>query len=122
MSGHLQHQRARRAVHPVEQHQVRAGLDILEAVGPARVDLDHANGLGLAGVLRAVLALLPGRVDAADEIEPGVGLLGQLDGLLAFPNAEIFGGHESSWIAGSGPAMTPGWAQIIRYFRCMSLP
>ena len=65
-----------------------AGLDVLEAVAPARIDLDGADRLGFAGVLRAVLALFPGRVDAADEIEAGIGLAGQLDRLLAVADAE----------------------------------
>jgi hypothetical protein len=45
VAGHLQHQISRRSVHPVEQDNVRAGLDILEGFAPACVDLDRTNRL-----------------------------------------------------------------------------
>src|SRR6185312_11254566 len=93
VTGYLQDDVSRRSVHPVEQHEVGAGLDILEALAPPRVDFDHADGLGFPGVLRAVLARFPGRMDAADVIKAGVGLGRQIDGLRALPNPEIVPGH-----------------------------
>ena len=57
MARHLEHQIAARLVHPVEHHQMAAGLDVLERLRPARIDLDGADRVGFAGVLRAVLAL-----------------------------------------------------------------
>ncbi len=48
------------------------GLKTLEALDPARIEHDGADGIGLARVLRAVVALLPRRPDTADEIERGI--------------------------------------------------
>ncbi len=72
MARRLQHQIAPRLVHPVEQQHVAHGFEAREALGPARIELDGADGVGLARVLRAILAPLPRRADAADEIERGV--------------------------------------------------
>ena len=67
-----------------------AGLDVLEPVMPSRIDLDHADGFGFPGVLRAILALLPRGVDAPDEIEAGIHLGRQVDRLFALTDAEVF--------------------------------
>ena len=56
-----------------------AGFGLFQAGGPALVEFDDADRVGFTGVFRAVLALAPGCADAADEIEAGVGLPGQLD-------------------------------------------
>src|SRR5262249_46868609 len=93
VAGHLQHQISRGSVHPIEQDNVRAGLDILEGFTPSGLDLDRTDHLGLPRILRAVLALFPGRVDATDEIEPGVHLLRQIDRLFALPDAEVLASH-----------------------------
>src|SRR6185437_10025508 len=69
MAGRLQHQVSRRLVHPVQQNEMRAGLDILEAGREARVERDGADGVGAARILGAILALSPRRLDAADEID-----------------------------------------------------
>ena len=55
------------------------------------------------GVLRAVLALLPGRADAADVIERGVEALGQVDRDLAVPDAECVLVHDCSRLVGVMP-------------------
>ncbi len=89
LAGNLEHQGPGRLIHPVDQNEVAAGLDVLEAVGPAQVDLDGADGVGFLRVFRAVLALFPGRPDAADEIDPVIGIFRQIHGLFAFPNAKI---------------------------------
>ena len=79
-------------VHPIEHDQVRAGLDPRQRLMPARIDLDGADHAGFtrnAGVLRAVLPLLPGRADAADEIERSVEVVGQGRGDLAVADAVL---------------------------------
>src|SRR5258705_4595261 len=63
-----------------------AGLEVLERRRPTGVELDRADGVGLAGVLRAVLALLPRSPNASDIVERGVELLGKLDRDLAVPD------------------------------------
>ena len=81
-----------------------AGLGVFEAGGIALVELDGADGIGFAGVFRAFLARLPGRADAADEIDAGVELARQVDRLLAFADAKILAGHGGDpfrhWTAG----------------------
>src|SRR5207245_2410714 len=84
---HLQDEVAARLVHPVEHDDMRAGLDAVEGRGPARVDLDGADRIGLARVLRAILAPGPRRADPPDEIERGVEGLGQLDGGFALADS-----------------------------------
>src|SRR5262245_56331428 len=96
MSRNLEHKRARRPVHPIEKDDMGAGFDVLESLAPAGVDLDNANRLGFARVLRAVLALFPGCADAADEIDAGIMLAREIDGLLALPDAEVLVGHGST--------------------------
>ena len=97
MAGHLQDQVSRRLVHPVEEHEMGAGLDVLEALMPSRIELDHANGFGFSGVLRAVLALLPRGVDAPAELEASVRLGRQVDRLFAVADPEVLAGHSSSF-------------------------
>ena len=113
MAGHLQHQIARRLVHPVEHDEMGAGLHVLEGRRPALIDLEGADGVGFAGVFRAVLARLPRRVDAADEIEPGVGLVRQLDRHFAVADAEFL-----VVISGSSikvmPGLVPGIHDAVR--------
>lgn len=89
MARHLQHQIARRLIHPIKQDQVRDGLDLFEALGPARVEFDRADRVRATGVFRAVLALCPRRVDAADEIDLRIGACRQGDGLFTIAGAEI---------------------------------
>jgi CelD/BcsL family acetyltransferase involved in cellulose biosynthesis len=75
----LQHEVPRGAVHPVEHHEVRAGLEIGEPGGIARLELDRADCLRFGAVLRALLAAAPGRADAADEVKPGIEARWELD-------------------------------------------
>src|SRR4249919_1093711 len=97
MAWHLKHQIAWGFVHPVKQYEMAAGLDVLEAVAPARIDIDGTDRLRLPGVLRAVLALLPGRVDTANEIQARIRLTGEVDRLFTVADAEIFvGAHGRS--------------------------
>src|SRR6185437_15200698 len=79
----------RRLVHPVKQHKVRAGLDVLEPCREARRELDGADLVALAAVLGTVLARGPRRADAADEIDAGVWCGRQVDRLLAGADAEV---------------------------------
>src|SRR5262245_6211877 len=88
VAGHLPNEVAPRFVHPIEHDQVRAALHPLEALGPARVELDAADGFGFPCVLRAVVPVGPGRADAPYEIERGIEMVGQRDGDLALPDAE----------------------------------
>src|SRR5262245_40240660 len=117
MPRHLQHDIATRFVHPIEQHQVRTGLDVLERRRPTRVDLDGTDGVRLARVLGTILAVPPGRADAPDVIERGVVLRRQVDRDLALPDAEgvllvrCAVGHAATvaWLgAGAKPSPTPG--------------
>ena len=78
MARHLKYQVASCMVHPIEQHQMAAGFGVLESMSPARVEFDGADGVGFAGVFRALLAMRPGRADAADEIKSGIETLGKL--------------------------------------------
>src|SRR5262249_1644154 len=55
---------------------------------PALVDLEGAEGVGLARIFRAVLAPPPGRAYAADEIERGVEFGRQFDRDFAIADAE----------------------------------
>src|SRR5262249_18600643 len=96
---YLQHQISRGPVHPVEKDKMAAGLDILETFAPVRVEVGHANRFRFARVLRAVLAFLPGRANAADEIEAGVRLSGKRDGLFALPDTEVLARHLPSFRA-----------------------
>jgi hypothetical protein len=70
---------------------VRAGLDLIEPGRKTRIEFDSADGVGSAGVLRAVLASRPRRADAADEIKPGVELRGEVDCDLARADGEGIG-------------------------------
>jgi hypothetical protein len=114
----LQDEVAARLVHPVEHEQVGAGLDAGECRGIARVDLDGAGRVRLAGVLRAVVPGRPGGADAADEIKPGIEILGQLDRDLAGP--DCVGVVDHGWLLGANalahvPAKwppVPGWAGL----------
>src|SRR5881398_492023 len=96
MSRHLQHQIASRPAHPIKHHEVTAGLHATECLGPALIDADGADGVGFAGILRAVLAPRPRCADAADEIERGIEALWQFDRDLAVADSEGVLGHESS--------------------------
>ena len=92
---HLQHEVAPRLVHPVEHDrwlQVSTPCSACAQRGSTSMVQTASDS---RGVLRAVLALLPGRADAADEIERGVEVLGQVDGDLAVPDAE--GVRRSRW-------------------------
>src|SRR3569833_3639705 len=91
MARRLDQQIPRRLVHPVEQHEVCAGLDVLEPRREARIEMDGADGRALAAVLWTGLALGPRRADAADEVDPGVGRGRQIDRLLAGADAEVCG-------------------------------
>src|SRR5690242_19274901 len=66
-----------------------AGLDVLERFAPALIELHNADSLGFTRILWALLALFPGRVDAANVIRPGVSLRRQFDRLFILPNAKI---------------------------------
>src|SRR5436309_1787821 len=66
---------------------MRAALDAFESGSPVRVDLDGANRIGFAGVLRAVLAPVPGRANAANEIDRRVVVFRQVDCDLAIADA-----------------------------------
>src|SRR5262249_5868543 len=68
-------------------------LDFSQRRGPARINLEGADLPGFAGVLGAVLALFPGRADAADEVEGGVEMVGEGDGRLPLADAEVIVGH-----------------------------
>ena len=70
-----------------------AGLNVLQRFLPERIDLDSANRFGFARVFRTILALLPRRMNAADEVKTGVGAVRKFDCLFALADAEIFGGH-----------------------------
>ena len=70
---HLQHEVPRRSVHPVQKDNVAASLNVLQRFFPARIDIDNANCLGFARVFRTILAVLPRRVNTADEVKTGVG-------------------------------------------------
>src|SRR5205814_1016090 len=54
---------------------------------PARVDLDGAHCLGFARILRAMLAIRPGRANPADKIKAGIRVRWQLDRDLALPHS-----------------------------------
>src|SRR5690348_5379296 len=71
----LQDEIAAGAVHPVQHEKVAAGLDAGQRRGPARLDLDRADRIGLARILRALLAAPPWRADAADEVDLGIELV-----------------------------------------------
>src|SRR5262249_3212311 len=88
MARHLQHEIAARAVHPIKRDEMRAGFDAGERGRPARVYFDRADRVRLARVLRTLVARLPGRADAADEIERGVEFFRQLDSDLAVADPE----------------------------------
>src|SRR5262249_14656392 len=90
----LQHEVAPGPVHPVQHLQMGTALDALQAGGVARIDLDRAHRIGLAGVLRALLPAGPGRADTADEIDARIRALRQRDGNLALPDAELFLRHD----------------------------
>ena len=70
-----------------------AAFDVLQAVAETGVELDGADRVGLVGVLGAVLAVRPGCMDAADEIDAGVGLGRQFDRLFALADAEALAVH-----------------------------
>ena len=74
---------APRLVHEIEHDEVRAGRNAFERGGVARVELDGADGVRAARVLRALVARRPWRADAADEIDAGVEVVRQRDGDLA---------------------------------------
>ena len=66
---------------------------LMEAVGPAGIDLDGADRVGFLSVFRTVLTFLPGRADAADEVDAGIGLRRQFGGLFAIAGAEVLACH-----------------------------
>src|SRR5262249_24788388 len=66
---------------------------VLQGFLPAGIDIDDANRLGFARVFRTILALLPRRVNAADEVKTGVGPGREVNRLLSLADAEILGGH-----------------------------
>lgn len=68
MAGHLEHEVAPRPVHPIKNEKMGAGFDAGERTRVARLDLDRADRIRLARVLRAVFAPRPWRMDTADEI------------------------------------------------------
>src|SRR5215510_9170428 len=66
-----------------------ARLHAVECLRPARIELEGADCIGFTGGFRAVRPPLPGRADAADEIERGVELRRQLDRSLTVADAEF---------------------------------
>jgi hypothetical protein len=124
MPRHLQHEIAPRLVHPIEDEEVRAGLDASQRRGKARVDLQRADGVGFTRVLRALLAPGPRRSHPADEIEMGVELLRQGDRDLALSNAEIIAhallltlrmGQPNAWSRKLQPFRTSFWGAMRRW-------
>ena len=91
------HEIAPREVHPVEQVERRV-LDRKSAQGlhPTRVELDAAERAVEIAPPRAGAAIAPGRADPADEKDPGVEMLRQIDG--AFTHSQIdIGPAGRSW-------------------------
>src|SRR5690348_4691533 len=86
---------------------MRAGRDPGQRSRIARVDLDCAHGIRLAGVLRALVAIRPGGPDPADEIEPRVEAIGQFDRNLTSADSKGVVGHVGS-PADAGLANRPG--------------
>src|SRR6516165_7455185 len=93
MSRHLHSEITPGLVHPVEHQEMRAGLDVLQRGRVACVDVDRADRLRLARVLRAVVPVLPGSSDPADKIEPGVEVFRQFDRDFALANAKTILSH-----------------------------
>ena len=70
-----------------------AALDSPERRRIARIDFDGADRIGFTGVLGAFLPTGPRRTNPANEIHASVDLLGQRDGDLPGPDAELFIRH-----------------------------
>ena len=83
MPRRLHHEVAPRAIHEIENDEMRAGRDAVERGRVARIELDGAHGVRAARVLRAFVAPRPRRADAPDEIDAGVEFVRQRDGDLA---------------------------------------
>ena len=73
------------------------GFQAVEPFDPARIEHDGADRIGFAGVFRAILAPLPRRADAADEIERGVEARRQFGGDFALAQA-AYASSLSAWL------------------------
>src|ERR1700726_5183793 len=80
---HLDREIAPRPLHPIQHYYMCAALDALERRRPSGSDFDGAYGVGFARIFRTLLAIVPRRANAANEIKMRIEACGQADRRLA---------------------------------------